>query len=239
MELGLNLSNLGSSISEKVSELQEKFLNSTFGKAVDNALDVGLQIVLPDAIEDEVIEIKDAFLEEGISEGISQTVETVKDFAKSTLGIITGNFESISQVRNATDKGGVLDTISSLLDKAITGLKDKGVISSSVAKSIKSVKKEIINTASDNISETLDDQIGYTEKLEKYINSWKEAYETQDFDDMKKAYKQIEKYLEKTMLTENLFKDARIIENLHNLIANNGEIFDLTEEELGLAEKLY
>ena len=115
MELALNISNFTNTISEKVSELQDKFLNSTFGSSVNNALDIGLRYILPDVIEDEIIDIKDAFLENGISDGINEIVEKVKDFAKSALGILSGNFENISQVKNATDEGGIIDTISDLI----------------------------------------------------------------------------------------------------------------------------
>lgn len=239
MELALNISNLTDTISQKVSELQEKFLNSTFGSALNNALDVGLRFILPDVVEDEVIEIKDAFLKNGISDGLNQIVETAKDFAKSVLGIFSGNFENISQVRKATEEGGIIDTISGLLDKAIDKLEEKGILKENFANIIRSAKNGILNTTSSNISSDLDDQLEYTEKLEKNIESWKEAYKAQDFESMEKAYEKIEKYLDKTMSTENIYKDSEVIENLHNLIKNNGENFDLSEEELELAETLY
>lgn len=239
MELALNISNLTDTISQKVSELQEKFLNSTFGSALNNSLDVGLRFILPDVVEDEIIEIKDAFLENGISDGLNQIVETAKDFAKSVLGIFSGNFENISQVRKATEEGGIIDTISGLLDKAIDKLEEKGILKENFANIIRSAKNGILNTTSSNISSDLDDQLEYTEKLEKNIESWKEAYKAQDFESMEKAYEKIEKYLDKTMSTENIYKDSEVIENLHNLIKNNGENFDLSEEELELAETLY
>lgn len=238
MELALNISNLTDTISQKVSELQEKFLNSTFGSALNNALDVGLRFILPDVVEDEVIEIKDAFLKNGISDGLNQIVETAKDFAKSVLGIFSGNFENISQVRKATEEGGIIDTISGLLDKAIDKLEEKGILKENFANIIRSAKNGILNTTSSNISSDLDDQLEYTEKLEKNIESWKEAYKAQDFESMEKAYEKIEKYLDKTMSTENIYKDSEVIENLHNLIKNNGKNFDITEEEIMLAEKL-
>lgn len=239
MELALNISNFTNTISEKVLELQDKFLNSTFGSAVNNALDIGLRYILPDVIEDEIIDIKDAFLENGISDGINEIVEKVKDFAKSALGILSGNFENISQVKNATDEGGIIDIISDLIDKALDKLKEKGILEKDLSDLIKDSKDKILKTTKDNISNDLDDQIEYTEKLEENIENWKEAYELQDFKAMEKAYKQIEKYLNKTMSTESIYTSSRIIENLHNLIKNNGENFNLTEEELELAEKLY
>lgn len=239
MELALNLSDFTNSISEKVSELQEKFLNSTFGSAINNALDVGLRFILPDVIEDDIVEIKDAFIEEGFKEGVTQIVDNAKDFAKSVLGIFSGNFENISQVKKATEEGGIIDTISGLLDKAINKLEEKGILKENFADLIRSAKNGILNTTSSNISKDLDDQLEYTEKLEKYIEEWKEGFENQNFESMEKAYNQIEKYLDKTMVTENIFTNARIVENLHNLIKNKDQNFDLTNEEIELAEKLY
>ena len=55
---------------------------------------------------------------------------------------------------------------------------------------------------------------------------------------MKKAYKNIENYLNKTIPLENTIKEARKIENMHNLIKNNGKNFDISPEEKILAEKL-
>ena len=239
MELALNISNFTNTISEKVSELQDKFLNSTFGSAVGNAIDIGLRFILPDVIEDEIIEIKDAFIENGISDGINKVVEKAKEFAKSALGILSGTFERISQVENAPDEGGIIDTISDLIDKALDKLEEKGILGKDLSELIRDSKDKILKTTKDNISNDLDDQIEYTEKLEKNIESWKEAYELQDFEAMEKAYKQIEKYLNKTMTTESIYTSSRIVENLHNLIKNNGENFNLSDEELELAEKLY
>ena len=37
---------------------------------------------------------------------------------------------------------------------------------------------------------------------------------------------------------ENTIKTARVVQNLHKLIKNNGQKFDLTEEQLELAKML-
>ena len=55
---------------------------------------------------------------------------------------------------------------------------------------------------------------------------------------MAKNYRNLEKYIERTIPLENMIKEARRIENLHNLIKNNGKKFDISEEEIKLAEKL-
>ena len=44
--------------------------------------------------------------------------------------------------------------------------------------------------------------------------------------------------LKELMPIENLLKEARVIENLHNLIKNNGKNFNLSEEQIKLANML-
>ena len=55
---------------------------------------------------------------------------------------------------------------------------------------------------------------------------------------MEKDYNKIEKQLKNIAPIESTIKNARTIEVLHNLIKNNGQDFNLTKEQLELAEKL-
>ena len=55
---------------------------------------------------------------------------------------------------------------------------------------------------------------------------------------MEKEYEKLEKELENLIPLENTINEARTIENLHNLIKNDGQDFNLTKEQLELAEKL-
>jgi len=76
------------------------------------------------------------------------------------------------------------------------------------------------------------------EKVDKYIEKWNEYYKEQDFTNMEKQYNKLENELEKIMPLENTITKARVVENLHNLIKNNGKNFNLSKEELELANKL-
>ena len=75
-------------------------------------------------------------------------------------------------------------------------------------------------------------------KFETSINEWKKGYENKDFDLMEKEMKNINKYLEKTMPLENIIKEARLVENVHNLIKNNNKNFEINEVELEAANVL-
>ena len=62
---------------------QTKFINTTIGKVVDGALDIGIRYIMPDLIEDEVIEVKDALLENGLNAGIQTAADNVVNLAKT------------------------------------------------------------------------------------------------------------------------------------------------------------
>lgn len=76
------------------------------------------------------------------------------------------------------------------------------------------------------------------EKIDKYISNWNGYYGNKDFDSMEKEYAKMEKELEKVIPLENVIKKARQVENIHNLIKNNGNNFNLSKEELSLSNKL-
>ena len=62
MELSLNNNK---TIETTLEREQNKFINTVLGKVINTGVDIGLRSVLPDLIEDEVISIKDAILENG------------------------------------------------------------------------------------------------------------------------------------------------------------------------------
>ena len=209
------------------------------GKAVNMGIDAGIKAICPNLIENQIIEVKDALLENGVKGGIKQIVNSIKDFGKSSLGLITGNFESISQIENAVKNGGVLDTISDVLDVAINVAEGKGLIEKDMAKTIKKSKNVIVKDIHKNISDDLIKEQKSLEKIEGYIIEWKEFFKEKDFDNMDKIYKKIEKQIDKVMPIKNIIEDSKIVENIHNLVKNNEGKFDLSENELALAEMLY
>jgi hypothetical protein len=226
------------SITNNLKSLQENFLDSSIGKVVNNALDIGLRALLPDVIEDEIINIKDSILENGFKDGIKEAINEAVSFGKSAIGVVTGKFDNVSQIETAIKKGGIIDTASDLLDTAIKTAQNKNLIDKSTATLIKNGKNTILKSVEDKIEDTLSAQIKNVEKLQSYSEKWNVAYEAQDLSEMDKNFKNIEKYIKETIPLENTINEARKIENLHNLIKNNGGNFNISEEEKKLAEKL-
>ena len=141
-------------------------------------------------------------------------------------------------MQNAIKSGGLIDGISSLLDLTIENVRKAGLVNNNVAKNIKQGKNIILNNLESNISNTFSNQYKAIENTNKYILNWRNYYENKDFSGMEKEYNKIEKQLKNIAPIESTIKNARTIEVLHNLIKNNGQDFNLTKEQLELAEKL-
>lgn len=217
---------------------QKSFLETTLGKTINTAIDIGIRALLPDFIDEQVINIKDNLFNHGLKEGISKTVDDAIDLGKSAIGIITGNFENINQMQEAVKTGGVIDGISNVLDLVVNKVEKQGIINNNVANTIKQGKNIILNNIESNIEKTFTNQIKSLEDTNSYINNWKEYYNNQNFDGMQKEYEKLEKELENLVPLERTINEARTIENLHNLIKNNGHNFNLTNEAVELAKKL-
>ncbi len=217
---------------------QNKFLESTLGKTINSAIDIGLRWVLPDLIEDEIIDIKDGLVKGGLKEGINTAINKAIDFGKSTMGIFTGNFENISQAQSAIKTGGIIDGISNVIDTVLNKTTKKGLIDSNISSLIRKGKDVILDNVSKNIEDSFTSQLNNIEKLGKYENNWKEYYQAKDFIGMEREYKKITEKLKELMPLENTLKEARVIENLHSIIKNNGQDFNLSNEQLELAKML-
>ena len=217
---------------------QKNFLETTLGKTINTGIDIGLRAVLPDFIEEQIIDLKDNLINYGLKDGIKKSIDDAINIGKSAIGIVTGNFENISQMQDAIKSGGIIDNVSNLLDAVINKVQSNGLINLTVARTIKQGKNSILNNVEKNIENTFNNQIKSLSYTEKYIDNWKKYFKNKDFSGMEKEYKKIEKEINNLAPIENMLNEARTIENLHNLIKNNGQDFNLTKEQIELAEKL-
>ena len=229
MEINNNLNN----------ELEQKnFLETTLGKTINTGIDIGIRTVLPDYIEEQVIELKDNLIKYGLKDGIKKSIDDALNLGKSALGIVTGKFENIYQVQEVIKSGGIIDNVSDLLNDVINKVYEKGLINYTVANTIKQGKNIILNNVERNIENTFNNQISSLQYAEKYMNNWKKYFDNKDFEGMEKEYQKIKKVSKDLIPIEKTISDVRTIENLHKLIKNNGQDFNLTQEQIELAEKL-
>lgn len=229
---------INNDITNEIKNEKNNLFDNVLGKTINGAIDIGLKALLPDLIENQVIEIKNALFENGLKSGIEKAIDSVKGLGKSAAGIFTGNFENMSQVKTAIGEGGIIDTVSTVLDKTVNTVKNKGFIDNSVAKIIKSGKNMILETVETNIKNEMDYQDSLEKQLDNSINKWKECYENKDFEGMTIQYNKILERKNEIIPLENILNKTKQLENIHNLIKNNGQNFNITEVELELAKKL-
>ncbi len=217
---------------------QKNFLETTLGKTINTAIDIGIRAILPEFVEDQVINIKNNLFNYGLKDGITKTIDDAIDLGKSAVGMVTGNFENVSQMQSVVKSGGLIDGISSLIDTVLNKVKYSGALDNNVINIIKQGKNLILNNVESNIERNFNKQYEAIENMDKYINKWKDYYQNQDFNGMEKEYKKLEKQIKDIAPIEKTNNEAKTIEVLHNLIKNNGQNFDLSREELELVEKL-
>ena len=216
----------------EIEKEQKNFLETTLGKTINTGIDIGIRAILPDYIEEQIIDLKDNLIKYGLKEGIKKSIDDAINIGKSAIGIVSGNFENIAQMQEAIKNGGIIDNVSSLLDSVINKVQSKGLINSTVARTIKQGKNSILNNVEKNIENTFNNQIKALNYTEKYIENWKNYFENKDFNGMEKEYKKIKTEMNYLAPIEKMINEARTIENLHMLIKNNRQDFNLTKEQM-------
>ncbi len=141
-------------------------------------------------------------------------------------------------MQKAIQSGGLIDSMSILIDNVVEKVRKEGAISSSIANTIKQGKNIILNNLESNITQSFNNQYQAIDNINKYVSNWKKYFESKNFNGMEKEYSKIEKQLKNIAPIENTINNAKTIEVLHNLIKNNGQDFNLTKEQMELAEKL-
>ena len=70
------------------------------------------------------------------------------------------------------------------------------------------------------------------------MEKWKACFEKQDFQGMTKQYNKILEIMNQNISLEKVLEEAKEVQNIHNLIKNNGQNFNITEIEKSLAKNL-
>lgn len=222
-------------LNENISE-QNNFLESTLGKVINFSIDTGLKAILPDNIENEVIGIKDTFMNNGFSDAINKTITDAINYGKSALGIKNIDFNNVSQAETAIEKGGIIGGVANAIETTLNKVND--MIPSNLINIIEKGKDIILNNVSSDIKKEFNVQTENVNNLSLYTKNWKESFNNHDLKTMDKDIKQIQKLLKNTLPIENLIKQAREIENIHLMIKNNNGDFNISDEKLKLANLL-
>lgn len=238
MELEEKSKELESNNQLENNDKQNSFLKSTLGSTVSAAIDLGIKIVLPDFIEDEVIEVKDAIFNNGLKEGVTKAINSFCEVGKNISNLITGNYKSVSEIEDAIDKDGLIDEISETVINTIEKIEEKGIIDKKTAKKIKESEEKIKDTISSNIEDKFEEQLEKEKNIEKNMEKWEKYYKEENFKGMERELKKIKKELEEFVPFEDTLEKTEKIENINNLIRSKEGKFDLSETEKELIKRL-
>lgn len=238
MELLENINELGNKIGNDIELIKEQdnFLKSNIGNAINYAVDIGLKAILPDFVENEVIDVKNSLITGGLEEGINSALENAINLGKKALGLSNTAYQTIEQAENTIKKGGLASGISDGIDIVLNNLSKKNIISENITTLIKNGKDILLNNVDKNINNEFNNQIKACEKIEKYIVNWEKSYRKKDVESLNKEYNKIEKQMKKILPLENLINNVNKIRNLNNMIKDN-ENFDFSSVYLDLAKK--
>lgn len=232
----INIENVNNELSienkDNILSKQNNALSEILNNVINWSIDAGLKYILPDSIENDVIKIKNDLLNGNAAQKIIDTIGSVINLGKEKL-----NNEK-KEILNTEDIKKVLknpDTIKLISDTVEIILNNRDI---NIQNKERNNKKIIEKNVENNLNNQLESQINSINKIENYKNEWYKNYENKDFEMMNKEYKNIKKELKNIVPIEKLIKETRKIENLNQLIKSKGGDFNITKEELELANKL-
>ena len=234
-----NINDIGKKLTENLNfeNLQNNFLKSDIAQVANGVLDMSLRALLPDYLENEVINVKNSFLYEGFEEGINSAVDNAINVGKKLLGMENMEFKSIGQAQETLEKGDLMKNISNNLNSTINKVSNSKNVSNTASELLNDNKEIIKENIKNEISEEFINQSKNIEKIEKYIGKWEEAYRNKDLEGLNKQYKKIENIFKNLLPLENIINNVHKIQNINELIKNL-ENFDFNLMYLDLAKNI-
>ena len=125
-----------------------------------------------------------------------------------------------------------------MIDKSLNNANKENYINNDITQILKEGKNIIKNSLNKSITSTLNEQKQILKSVEEYCKNWEKSYGQQDFNAMEKEYQRIKEEIVKIVPLEETLQKINEIENIHNLIKNNGQDFNISENAKELARRL-
>ncbi len=235
MEILEDLSELGKKITENIDlkNIQETFINSNITQIVNTAIDMGLKSLLPDFLENEVIDVKNKLIEGGLEDGINSAIVNTIKVGKKLLGLENSNFNSIEQAKDTINKGNLANNVANNIDSILEKVSNS--ISGNIVNIIKDGKELVLDNINTNVEIEFNNELKALGKIEKYIKNWEKYYLKKDVEGLNNELNKIEKQMKKILPIEEILNKVENIRSINGLIEEDNN-FDFSEIYLDLAK---
>lgn len=220
------------------SEMQNNFLETSLGKTINGVLNLGIKSIMPDFIENEIIEIKDSFISQGFENGINNVINNSIELGKNILGIFNGNFSDINQAEKAVMQGGIIDGISNVIDFVLDKVNKNSILPKEIVNMIKDGKDYLLDVMENKIKDNFNLQVSSLSNVNNYMNSWNNYYSSENLEKMNETYEKMQDELGQILPLEEVIRSAKEIENLQTIIQNNNGDFEISNEQIELSKLL-
>lgn len=237
MDIGLDFSkNLRNKENQKEIKLNKK---GNFNKTVENianiALDLGIRAALPNYIEDQVIEIKNIILKNGVKEGVKEISNKAKNIFETFVG--KNGKTKISELRELTKQNGLMKSFSKILSEAIDFSIKHKMISKEVGSLLKSGKNAMVSDFSRKLENKMMKEIKAVEKFKEAYIKWEKGLENNDLEEINKNYEIIIKNYNKISSDLKDIIDVEKVEYINNYLNKNGDK-EIEKEDFELLKKI-
>ena len=225
-------------LTENLNIENNNFFENTFGNLINNSIESGIRALLPNFIENDVIEIKNTLINQGIPDAVKQLVNKILDLGKNTVDTIKNGLQNIGQLEEVFKDGKLINGVSEIIDYFTNIAEKNNLLSDSIINIIKYGKNIILNEVSSDVKSEINIENENLKKLDNYNKKWREAFDNKNFNAMEKNIKKINKLMENIAPIKEIINESNTIKNLHTLIENNGQKFDISFEENEIAKLL-
>lgn len=233
----VNLENISNDLNIKTTEGLANQQNNAISEILNNvinwSIDEGIRYILPDSIENEVIKVKNDILNGKMQQKITGAIENIINFGKEKINNEKKEISNVEDIEKILKSPDTIKVLSETIEKILEGKNLNNIGSKDL-----NDKSLISKNIEDNLNSELEKQINSINKIENYKVEWYKNFDNKDFEAMNKTYKNIKKEFKNIIPLENNIKEIRKIENLNELVKSKGGDFNITKEELELANKL-
>ncbi|MCL2382801.1 MAG: hypothetical protein FWC79_01160 [Oscillospiraceae bacterium] len=222
-----------------IAREQDRFFDTTLGRVINRGIDLGIRAIFPEFLENKVIDVKDALINEGLNSAIRTAIDQTLELGRRALSdFLTRGFRNVSDARDVLETGDLLANVSKELDHVIERTERNNADRLNIGSNLSERKAMLLEMVRRDVDSCISEQIELTDTINSHITKWNDALQKGNFRSMENEFAQVQEKMVAVMPTENMIKDVRTLENLHNLIKNNGRDFNISEYERKVAEIL-